>query len=90
MRYAAASAEVTWTAPGEGMFESLFNKDAVAMGGAKVNALLVARQSATSPGFPLVIEISATQSEPVQIVGAMRLVARDQWANIPVFVVPGA
>lgn len=85
-----AKAEVRWSAPGEGMFESGFNEGGAQVAGTPVNALLMARNAATTPGFPFVVELAATQSEPVTIVGAMRLVARNQWAAVPMYVATGA
>lgn len=76
--------EVTWKAPGEGMFESGFHKDAVQKGPAIFNALLMARSAATSPGFPFLVELEAKTEAPVRFAGAMRIVARDKFADIPV------
>jgi hypothetical protein len=76
--------QLSWAAPGEGVFESGFNKNITLNDGRKVNALLMARSSATSPGFPFIVEISSKQNAAIQFLGAMRIVSRDQFGGIPV------
>ena len=82
--------EVSWTALGEGMFESGFHKGAATAAGTTVNALLMGRTGAITPGFPFVVEVSATQAEPVKLAGVMRQIARDQWASLPMLVAADA
>jgi hypothetical protein len=77
-------AEVSWKAPGEGIFEAGFHVDAATNGLMKLNALLIARSTPTSPGFPFVAEIEAKAEAPLGFMGAMRIVARDKFENVPV------
>ncbi len=75
--------EVSWTAPGEGMFESGFKTGLKLNDGRVVNALLMARQTPTTPGFPLVAALSPKKAVPVRVLGAMRIVSRDQFGGVP-------
>lgn len=76
--------EVSWTAVGEGQFESGFNAGISLNDGRVVNGLLMARQSATSPGFPFVTEVKSKGNAEIKFIGAMRIAARDQFIGIPV------
>jgi hypothetical protein len=76
--------EVGWSAVGEGQYESGFNSAVTLNDGRTVNALLVARHTATSPGFPLIVEVTKKTATAVSFLGAMRIVARDQWSGVPV------
>jgi hypothetical protein len=77
-------AELGWNAVGEGQYESGFNSGVTLNNGTVVNALLIARHSPTSPGFPFVVELTAKAAAQIKIRGVMRIVARDQFAAIPV------
>lgn len=76
--------EVAWSAPREGMFESRFAEKAVTLGdGRVVSGLLMARQTPTTPGFPLVAELTPRTGAPIRVVGAMRIVAHDKFTDVP-------
>ncbi len=79
-----AEAEVAWTAPGEAMFNNGFNSQVTLNNGGKANALAIGRASATTPGFPFVVELTPKGAQPVKFLGAMRLRSRDQYASLPV------
>ena len=66
------------------MFESGFNVDVSMDDGRKVNALLMARNSPTTPGFPFVVELTPAEGKEVKLLGAMRIVSRDQFGGVPV------
>lgn len=76
--------DLSWKAPGEGMFEAGFQKDVTLDDGRQVNALLMARASPTTPGFPLVAELTPSPDKQIRLVGVMRIVGRDRWEGIPV------
>jgi len=76
--------EVSWSAVGEGQFESGFQTNISLNDGQIVNALLIARQSATSPGFPFITEVKSKAGAEIRLLGAMRIAARDQFSGIPV------
>lgn len=75
--------EVSWTAPGEAQFENTFINSMTLSNGRSVNALLMARHSPTTPGFPLVVELRPKAGAAVKVIGAMRIVARDKFGGIP-------
>ncbi len=75
--------EVSWSAVGEGQYESGFNSNVPLNDGRIVNGLLMARQSATSPGFPFITEVKSKAGAEIKILGAMRIAARDQFVGIP-------
>jgi hypothetical protein len=79
-----AEGEVAWTAPGEAMFNSGFNPKLTLSNGATFGAIGIGRASATSPGFPFIVELTPKGAKPVEFRGAMRLRSRDQYCGIPV------
>lgn len=79
-----AQEDLSWSAPGEGMFESGYNTDVQLENGERTNALLMARAAATSPGFPFVVELTAKEGKILQFGGAMRIVSRERFQSIPV------
>lgn len=76
--------ELLWNAIGEGQYESGFNTGISLADGQVANGLLMARQSATSPGFPFITEIKSKDGTEIKFLGAMRIVTRDQFVSIPV------
>lgn len=80
---ANTESEVSWSAVGEGQYESGFNSNISLNNGRIVNGLLMARQSATSPGFPFIAEVKSKTGAEIKILGTMRIAARDQFAGIP-------
>ena len=76
--------DLSWAALGEDMFESGFNVDVSMDDGRKVNALLMARNSPTTPGFPFVVELMPAEGKEVKLLGAMRIVSRDQFGGVPI------
>jgi hypothetical protein len=79
-----AQNEVTFGAVGESMFESGFHEGVELGTGVRANAILLARQRATSPGFPFVVEVTTQDGSPVKFRGAMRQSSRDQFRGVPV------
>lgn len=78
------AAEVACTAPGEVVFNSGFDPQLTLSNDVKIGALAIGRASATSPGFPFIVELTPKGTKPVELRGAMRLRARDQYSGIPV------
>lgn len=76
--------EISFAAIGEGMFESGFNEGVRLDDGRTVNAILMARSTATSPGFPFIVELTPVPGASIRFVGAMRIVNRDSFGGIPV------
>jgi len=76
--------ELTWKATGENMFNSGF-QDAVKLNdGTTANALLIGRDTPTTPGFPFNVKLTPTGSAPIRVLGAMRAVSRGKFAGVPV------
>lgn len=76
--------EISWTAIGESQFGSGFQKDLKLDNGQVSNALLMSRMTATSPGFPFVVELTAKNDSKIRFVGLMRQISRESFTGIPV------
>ena len=79
----------------EGLFVEIFSKlkdprrnrheNVKLDNGELVNAIFLGRQSATSPGFPFVVEISTKNNDcTIKLLGICRFVSRDRCESIPV------
>ena len=79
--------QLSWAVPGELMVEQGFNHAVPLEDGRQVNALLVARSSATSPGFPFVVEITAKTEVPIIFRGVMRIASREKFVSVPIITV---
>jgi hypothetical protein len=80
--------DLTFGAVGEDSFFSAFQPQMQLSTGATVNAILVARDRATSPGFPFIAEVTTLSGKPVLFRGAMRIATRDQFKAIPAIAIP--
>ncbi len=75
--------EFNWEAIGEPAFESGFNPGLALSDGSTVNALLVARSTPTTPGFPFLVELTPRGEKAIKLRGLMRAVSRDRFNGIP-------
>lgn len=76
--------EISWTAIGESQFESGFQKDLKLDNGQVSNAIFVSRMTATSPGFPFVVELTTKNNSKIRFVGLMRQISRESFIDIPI------
>lgn len=67
--------EINFTVLNEGMYNGGFNKDVKLNDGRIFNALILGRQSPTTPGFPFTIQITSKGNNPVKVAGVMRAVS---------------
>ncbi len=79
--------EILWHAPEESMVQTNFHTDLQLTGGQdpgrRVNALFMARETATSPGFPFIVKLTPKNAAEVKLVGLMRAMSRNQFGEIP-------
>lgn len=72
--------QISFKAVDEGMFNSGFGKT-ILDNGLETNAISISRSSATSPGFPFVVEITSTTK--LDFMGVMRAVSSKRFESIP-------
>lgn len=75
--------DLEYKAVGESSYESNFFNDIQLTNGEKSNTVFIARNAATSPGFPFIVEIKAKGKEVPHILGAMRAISRKAFESIP-------
>lgn len=78
--------DLSYSAIGESVFESSFKENFVFDNGLKSNLILMARDAPTSPGFPFIFEIKKTKEKDIIIKTIMRIVSRNKFRSIPIFV----
>jgi len=76
--------EISWEAIGESQYQNGFQKDVKLSNGVVCNAVLMGRMTATSPGFPFVIKLTAKNGSSIKFLGLMRQISRESFAEIPV------
>lgn len=76
--------EITFKAVGESIFQSAFQNELVLNNGVKIPAIIIGRDTATSPGFPFIVELEPTTPVEINLRGIMRATSRDQYNLIPV------
>jgi len=76
--------DLSWKALGEPVYGSRFITGLTLTDGRTINALLVARDTPTTPGFPYVAELCPKADVPIRLIGAMRIVSRTEFAGIPI------
>ncbi|MCH3980517.1 MAG: toll/interleukin-1 receptor domain-containing protein [Prevotella sp.] len=74
--------EIKYNCKDTSIFSSGFTKDAFIANGIKYNAVFIGFPEALVPGFPQRVEINATKSQPLVIVGVMHEEKRNQWKRI--------
>lgn len=66
----------------EGMFNSGFGKFQLDDGSVS-NAILIGRDSPTSPGFSFIVEVKTKDQTKLDIKGVMRAISREKYQSIP-------
>lgn len=75
--------DLAWKALEEFGFLSAFDQVQLSDGKATY-ALLMGRVTATSPGFPFIVELTPKGEKPIKVLGLMRATSKDQFSAIPV------
>lgn len=76
--------ELEVKAIGEAMFHQGFQENILLNNGDITNVILIARESATSPNFPFVIEVTAKNQSIINLKGISRFTSRDRFEAIPI------
>lgn len=76
--------DINFKAIGENFYDSGFQENFKLDNGFVTNAVLLGRSTATSPGFPFVIEITTKNNKKLNFRGAMRIVSRGRYESVPV------
>ena len=66
------------------MFTQGFNKDLQLNTGLRTNALFVALERGTTPGFPFVVKLIEKTDQPIKLNGLMRAVRQNEFQMIPI------
>lgn len=76
--------DIAYKAVWESVYSSKFNKDLAFDNGLKSNALYIGRDTATSPWFPFIVELSPKIDAKINLRGIMKATSRTQFASIPI------
>lgn len=76
--------DLNYRAVDEGMFDSGFQEKLILTNGLTTNVVIIGRSTATSPGFPFIVEITSKNDTKLNFNGAMRAVSRGNYELLPV------
>lgn len=75
--------DLNYCALNESLYESKFYKQ-VSLNDKTSSAILLARQTAISPGFPFIAQITAKEGKKIQFIDAMRATSATEFSQVPV------
>lgn len=76
--------EIAFKAVGENQYDGGFQEQIVLDNGKILNAVILGRQTATSPGFPFIVELTVKDGGKIEFFGAMRTISREKFECIPI------
>ncbi len=77
--------ELSYKAINETQYESNFSDETLLVNGRNVKtALLLGKQSATSPRFPFIVEVTSKNQTIINFVGAMRIISYGKYEPVPI------
>lgn len=76
--------DLSWGLVGESMFLGGFIKEITLDNGKKFAAVSMSRSTATSPGFPFIVELKPRTDAQINVKGVMIAILRNQYGMIPI------